>query len=185
MARRAASSERSPPSISATMSPGNSASLIRTAAPCARPSRISNARKAPARSTTPPAASIAPVRICGPIAVGRTNETSFIVGRLCDDGLIQLALPLLEERDDDAFDDLLEVWRIAMRLERGLIGVMLVEQEHIAIVGGSVCVVERATRFVGDDQRRHPAQQALDLVSLPCLHKVFRCQNNHSILHRC
>ena len=86
----------------------------------------------------PPAASIAPVRICDPIGDGRKNETSFMVGRLCDHRLIQLTLPLLEERDDDALDDLLEVWGVAMRVERGLIGIVLVEQENVGIIGRSI-----------------------------------------------
>src|SRR5688500_15585905 len=182
MARRAASSERSPPSISATMSPGNSASLIRTAAPCGSPSAISKARNAAARSTMPPAPSIAPVRICGPIGVGRRNDTSFMVRRLRDHRLVQLTLPLFQQGDDDPFDDLLEVWGVAMGVERRLIGIVLVEQEDVGIVCRSISVVELATGFVGADERRHPPQQALDFVALPGLRKVLRCQNDHSIL---
>ena len=56
-----------------------------------------------------------------------SHKTSFMVGRLRDDRLIQLTLALLKERDDDALDDLLEVWRVAMGVERGLVGIMLVE----------------------------------------------------------
>jgi hypothetical protein len=70
-----------------------------------------------------------------------------MVGRLRDHRLIQLTLPLLEERDDDALDDLLEVWRVAMGVERGLVGIVLIEQENVGIIGRSIGVVELATGY--------------------------------------
>src|SRR5688572_25355908 len=103
--------------MSATMSPGSNASLTRVAAPEVSPSPSRAARHAPARSTTAPAASRAPVRICAPIGEGSENETSFISDRLRDDGLVDLAFPLVQQRHDRALDDLLEVRRIAVQVE--------------------------------------------------------------------
>ena len=77
-----------------------------------------------------------------------------------DDRLIELALALVEHRHDRALDDLLEVRRLAVRVERGLIGVVLVEQEQVGILGGSVGVIQRAAGLAGLDERRHARSAA-------------------------
>jgi hypothetical protein len=42
--------------------------------------------------------------------------------------------------------------------------------------------VSRAARLARFDQRGHALQRRLDLIALPCLHGVFRHENDHSLL---
>ena len=63
-----------------------------------------------------------------------------------------------------ALDDFLEVWRVAMRLERGLIDVVFVEQDQNRVLGGPVGVVTHAFRFAGltsGAMRRNAASTSL------------------------
>ena len=114
----------------------------------------------------------------------RTEAASLALSssELREDGMIELALPLVEEGRDSTLDDLLEMRRDAMCLERGLIGVMFVEQEQVGVLGGPVGVVNHAARFGGLDDWRHTAQRRLHFVAAACLYVVFRCQNDHAIL---
>jgi hypothetical protein len=74
---------------------------------------------------------------------------------------------------DYALDDLLEVWRVAMGVERGLVGMVLIEQENVGIFGRSICVVELATGFIGADERAIRRSKPSTSSPFPVFAKYF------------
>ena len=61
------------------------------------------------------------------------------------DERVELALALLQHRNDFPFDDRLEVWRFTVRRQRCVGFILLVQEKNIRVRLGATALVEHAS----------------------------------------
>src|SRR5918911_1818491 len=101
---------------------------------------------------------------------------------LAHERLVELTFPLVEQGHDGPLDDLPEMRRRAMRVQRCHVLVLLIQQEEVDVLARPIGVVEQTARLLLPDARRHRLQGRLHLIALARRDVVLRHQDNHTHL---